>query len=66
MRRFAIIPATAFVHELVQRDSEDMDKLLESEHKNILGIPQFYDYEGRVWPNPVEGCIVAEEQRIKP
>ncbi len=38
-----------------------MQELLENATTcDIIGIPTYYDEKDRVWPIPIEGCIIAK------
>ncbi len=61
-RWFAIIPEKSFMHEMVPMQIEGkMQELLNNVTTyNIVGIPQYYDEKGRVWPIPIDGCVIAK------
>lgn len=63
MRRwFAVIPDKCFMHEMMPMQIEGkMQRLLEDATTyNIVGIPTYYDEKGRVWPKPIDGCIIVK------
>lgn len=64
IRWFAIIPEKSFVHELMPMQIPGkMQELLENATTyNIVGIPSYYDEKGKIWPIPIEGCVIVKTE----
>lgn len=63
MRRwFAIIPDKSFVHEMLpMQKAGKMNSLLDDPTTcDIVGIPTYFDEEGRYWPKCIDGCVIAK------
>lgn len=61
-RVFAISKESFQAYELLPLSKLNMDELFDTPRiHNIIGFPAYYDEDGRVWPIPFEGCIVAKQ-----